>query len=341
MYDLIIVGSGPAGLAAAVRSGYYGLDYLVLERETIANTVYCYPIGDVLFSSSAEIEIGSGSLPMERKPTREELLNHYRLLVKRHDIDLRTGEEVYDLARANGQILVRTSDGAYRGRAVLVATGGFGRRRLLNIPGEDPSRVSYRFVEAHPFAFKRVLVIGGGNSAAEASLFLSQAGADVTLCVRRAELNPPVEPEKDGNSGRFIARARIKPWVLDPLEAAARQGDIRIQTSTEITEIRPRSAFLRTTRGDVVTAIEVDCDHIFALIGADPDTRLLETAGAKIGADGRPIYSPDTLETTVPGLFVAGHVTREVHIKNAILAGRRVVDYIASNVVEERMARTA
>ncbi|MFY9610652.1 MAG: NAD(P)-binding domain-containing protein [Blastocatellia bacterium] len=340
MYDLIIVGSGPAGLAAAVRARYHGLDYLILEREAIANTVYSYPIGGVLFSSSDEIEIDSGSLPTDRKPTREELLRHYRRLVMRHNIDLRTREEVYELVNTDGQILVRTSDGVYRARAVLAATGGFGRRRLLSVPGEDPCRVTYRFLEAHPLVFKRVLVIGGGNSAAEASLFLSQAGADVTLCVRRTELSPPVEPNRDESSGRLIARARIKPWVLGPLEAASRSGDLRVLTSTEIIEIRPRSALLRSTRGDITTW-EVDCDHIFALIGADPDTRLLETAGARIADDGRPVYSPETFETTVPGLFVAGHVTREVHIKNAILTGRQVVDYIASNVVERRMACTA
>lgn len=341
MHHLIIVGSGPAGLAAAVRARYHGLDCLVFEREAIANTVYRFPIGDVLFSSSDEIEIDPGSLPMNRKPTREELLHHYRFLVMRHNIDLRTLEDVCELRNTNGEIRVRTSAGVYRARTVLAATGGFGRQRLLNVPGEEPSSVSYRFLEAHPYAFKRVLVIGGGNSAAEAALSLSHAGASVTLCVRRADLNPPAERDQDGSSGRSIASARIKPWVLDPLEAAARQGDLRILTSTEAQEIRPRSALLRRTQSGAVSTIEVDCDHIFALIGADPDTRLLETAGARIDDDGRPVYSPETLETTVPGLFVAGHVTREAHIKNAISAGRRVVDYIASSVVEERMACTA
>jgi thioredoxin reductase (NADPH) len=333
VYDLIIVGSGPAGLAAALRARHRGLDYLLLEREAIANTVYNYPIGDVLFSSSDEIEIDSGSLPMHRKPTREELLEHYRVLIMRHNIHLRTGEEVYRLRSAGDQILVHTSDGEHRARTVLVATGGFGRRRLLNVPGEDDSRVSYRFVEAHPFAFKRVLVVGGGNSAAEAALFLSQAGADVTLAVRRAELNPAVQQHEPGTTG-----ARIKPWVLDPLEKAARQDEIQIMTSAEIIEVRPKGALLRVMRNGVASTVEVPCDQIFALIGADPDTRLLETAAAKIAADGRPIYSPETFETTVPRLFVAGHVTREIHIKNAILAGKCVVDYIAASVVGERMA---
>jgi len=282
LYDLIIVGSGPAGLAAALRAQHRGLEYLLLEREAIANTVYNYPIGDVLFSSSDEIEIDTGSLPMHRKPTREELLEHYRVLIMRHKINLHTGEDVHRLAKAGEQIIVRTSGRDYQARTVLAATGGFGRRRFLNVPGENDSRVSYRFVEAHPFALKRVLVVGGGNSAAEAALFLSRAGANVTLAVRRAELSPRVEAEEHITTG-----ARIKPWVLDPLENAARLGEIEILTCAEILEVRSASALLRIKRNGVVNTLEVACDRIFALIGADPDTRLLETAGAKISDGAR------------------------------------------------------
>lgn len=338
MYDLVIIGSGPAGLAAALRARDHGLDYVLLERDAIANTVYNYPLGDVLFSSSDEIELDSGFLPMHRKPTREELLQHYRALVTRYHIDLRVGEEVQRLTHEGDRILVQTNNHEYRARTVLAAIGGFGRRRLLNVPGEDDSRVSYRLVEAHPFALKKVLVVGGGNSAAEAALFLLQAGADVTMAIRRADLLPPLETEELGNSERLGLGARIKPWVLDPLETASREGQIRLLTSSKIVEIRPGIAVLRTTRNGIESTVEVTCDQIFALIGADPDTSLLETAGARIADDGRPAYSDETFETTVPGLFVAGHVTREIHIKNSIRTARLVVDSIATTVMEERVA---
>src|SRR5258705_10462523 len=144
MYDLVIIGSGPAGLAAALTAHDHGLDYVLLERDAIANTVYNYPIGDVLFSSSDEIELDSGFLPMHRKPTREELLQHYRALVTRYHIDLRVGEEAQRLTHEGNRILVQTNNHEYRARTVLAAIGGFGRRRRLNVPGEDDLLVSYR-----------------------------------------------------------------------------------------------------------------------------------------------------------------------------------------------------
>ena len=335
MYDLIIVGSGPAGLAGALRARERGLDFVMLERAALANTVYSYPIGDVLFSTSGEVEIDSGSLPTDRKPTREELLEHYRQLVMRAKIDVRFGEEAQSLTHVDDHLLVHTTGREFRSRAVLAAIGGFGRRRLLNVPAQDESRVSYRFIEAHGFAFKQVLVIGGGNSAAEAALFLAKVGADVTLAIRRADIRRAVEAQNNGEL--FNPRAAIKPWVLDPLETAAREGKIRILTSSEVLEVTSNSAIIQSRHEGVSTTFDLKCDHIFALIGADPETALLESAGARIADDGRPVYSEETFETTIPGLFVAGHITREVHIKNAIRAARRAVDCVAMRL-EERAA---
>jgi thioredoxin reductase (NADPH) len=207
-----------------------------------------------------------------------------------------------------------------------MANGGFGRQRKLNAKGENSTRVSYRFSQAYPYATKQVIVVGGGNSAAEAALFLEEAGADVTLSVRRSSLD-----DEGTGSG-----AKIKPWVREPLERAASEGRINIIPSSQVIEIHPESALLRVERGDDSGVVDIPCDHIFALIGADPDVELLRQAGADIASDGRPVYS-ENYETTVSGLYVAGHVTREMHIKNAIEIGRRVVDHIASNVLEESM----
>jgi thioredoxin reductase (NADPH) len=323
MHDLIIIGSGPAGLSAALAAKRRHLDCLVIERGAIADTVYHYPIAKPLFSTSDEVELEQGALRRDGKPTREEVLRHYADLIRREQINIHTGEEARTVTRVKEGFLVKTDAGGYQSRAVLMAVGGFGRQRKLNAPGESPERVSYHFSEAHPYATKRVLVVGGGNSAAEAALFLEESSADVTLSVRR--------PSLDGETGSGI---KIKPWVLGPLQRLESEGRVHIILSSRVVEIYSDRALLQIAGGGTTDIIEVPCDHIFALIGADPDTRLLRQAGAEIASDGRPVYS-SSFETTVPGLYVAGHVTREMHMKNAIDVGRQVVEHIAPKVREE------
>jgi thioredoxin reductase (NADPH) len=323
MHDLIIVGGGPAGLSAALAVKRYQLDCLILERGVIGETVYHFPIARPLFSTSNEVELEAGALPQDRKPTREEVLAHYTHLVIREQLNVRTGEAVEAITRVGEGFVVRTPANVYRSRAVLVATGGFGRQRKLNVAGECPERVSYQFSEAHPFAMKRVLVVGGGNSAAEAALFLLDAGAQVSLAIRRRALDAPSS----------MNAAKIKPWVREPLKRAQAEGQLDILTSSEVVEILPDSVLLQVINDETPGLVTVPCEHIFALIGADPDVRLLEEAGAEIAADGRPIYS-DEFETTVAGLFVAGHLTRELHMKKAIEVGAGVVKYITEHLLE-------
>ncbi|MFP5262694.1 MAG: NAD(P)-binding domain-containing protein [Blastocatellia bacterium] len=335
MHDLIIVGGGPAGLSAALYAKRRGLDYLVLERGAIADTIYHYPIARRLFSTSNEVELEQSALPRGAKPTREEVLAHYTKLLRREQVAINTGEDVRRVARTGRSFLVETNEGRYEGRTVLLAIGGFGIQRKLGVAGESESRVSYQFVEAHPYAMKRVLVVGGGNSAAEAALYLSEAGAGVTLSIRRRSLDQMVDYDNIGTAASKTA-AKIKPWVREPLERAVAEGLIDIILASEVAEIRPRSVLLRVMSGEGAEIIEIECHHVFALIGADPDLRLLQQAGAEIAADGRPVYTRE-FETTVPGLYVAGHLTRELHMKNAIETGRKVVDHIASRVFEESL----
>jgi thioredoxin reductase (NADPH) len=334
MYDLIIIGGGPAGLSAALSAKRHSLKYLVIEKGVIANTVFEYPIARRLFSSPGEVELEPQALPHDRKPTREETLSHYIEIATREQLCIHTFEQVEQIGPIEGGFLVKTNKDSYSARTLLVAVGGFGRQRKLDVPGESTSRVSYHFSEAHPFAFKNVLVIGGGNSAAEAAIYLVESGARVTLSLRRASLDADVENDSIGASNNR-ASAKIKPWVREPLDRAASEGKLNVITSSEILDILPDSAILKL-RGDarylLEEIIEVPCEHIFALIGADPDTLLLEQPGAEIASDGRPVYDPITHETTVPGIYVAGHLTRELHMKKAIEVGRQVVDYIASSV---------
>jgi thioredoxin reductase (NADPH) len=327
MYDLIIIGSGPSGLAAALSAKPHGLKCLILERGEIAQTIRNYPLGKSLFSTSNEVELEFGALPTIRKPTREEVLGHYNALAEKAHLNIHTNEEVKSLTPVDEGFRIRTNRAEYRARTILVAVGGFGRQRKLDVPGESEARVAYRFVDGAAYVNKDILVIGGGNSAAEAALFLLEAQAHPVWALRRAAIDLAPDPDTGA------ARAKIKPWVREPIEAAVAEGRIRIITSARLIGIRPRTALMEWT--DSGKILELECDHILALIGADPDTTLLETAGAQIASDGRPVYNIETYETTVPGLYVAGHITRELHMKNALEVTPRIVDHIAARLFEQ------
>jgi len=336
MYELIIVGSGPAGLAGALSAKNLGLSYLVLEGGSIANTIKGFPIERLLFSTAEEVELVRGALRSGARPTREEVLRHYSGMAVKEEINIRTGETVERVGKTDAGFVVETALGSYRSGTVLLAIGGFGRPRRLDVPGESASLVSYTFVEARSYAAKQVLVVGGGNSAAEAAIALAEVGARVVLSLRRQSLGSN-DTSADGARPRNGISSPIKPWVLEPLEAAISKGLVRLIPGSRVVEVRPGSSVLHVDGAG--SEVEVDCDHVFALIGADPDTRLLEEAGAEIAADGRPIYDAYSYETTVAGLYVAGHITRDLHMKNAGPVSRRVVEHIATRVFKSRTER--
>jgi thioredoxin reductase (NADPH) len=322
--DLIIIGAGPAGLAAGFAALKNGLSHVILERGMIAQTVYNYPIGKPLFSTPNEVELIPGTLHPKFgvKPTREEVLEYYaKFALREHPLNIRTYEEVLAIRSEPDGVAVVSEKATYHARYALAATGGFGVPRKLNVPGETGERVSYRFQDAFPYAGKEILVTGGGNSAAETSLFLCEGAARVTWALRRPSLDP--RPEDSDRVG-------IKPWVREPVYERVAAGDLTIVYSAECLEITSDAALLKVEGR--AAPLRVPCAHIFAMLGADPDVTLLAQAGAEIAADGRPVYDAETNETTVPGLFVVGHLTRELHMKNATVAPWRIVNGIAARL---------
>ncbi|MEW6736574.1 MAG: NAD(P)-binding domain-containing protein [Acidobacteriota bacterium] len=320
-YDLIIIGAGPAGLSAAYAAARHSLNYLVLERGRIADTVHNYPLGKPLFSTPNELEFEPGALkPVNAKPTREELLDYYYRFVAQAQLRIHTDEPV-EAITAGEPFLVQTRQARYQARAVLVAVGGMGRLNRLEVPGETSERVSYLFHNAGSYRGQQVLVVGGGNSAAEAALYLTEEDVEVTLALRRPSL------DREPNS----INAGIKPWVRHPLEMAIASGRIQALFSARVISILPQSACLAVADRNV----EIACDHILALLGARPDVSLLATAGVAIADDGRPIYDRQTYETGVANLFVAGHLTRELHMKHAIGIPPHIVAFIATRLTTQ------
>jgi thioredoxin reductase (NADPH) len=321
--DLLIVGAGPAGLSAADAAAREGLSYLVVEKGLIAHTVYHYPVGLTVFSTVNELELRENTLhPCREKPTREELLSYYVRFALDNDLRINTEEEVTEIERlAPEGFRVRTSRAAYEAARLLVCTGAMARPRRLNVPGEDLPKVHHRFVEPFPYVRKDALVVGGGNSAAEAALFLSEGGARTTFAIWRADWE-----NRDPKLGC------IKHWVRGPLEREIERGRLRLFPFAEVTEIAERHVHLKDEHGTPHTLAN---DAVFVLIGADADHTLLRRVGVRIipaGLAEVPYYDPDTYETNVPGLYVAGHFTNSRHIKEAIAVPRRVVPLIAQQL---------
>jgi thioredoxin reductase (NADPH) len=332
MLDLLIIGAGPAGLSAADAAASEGLNYLIIEKGVIANTIHSYPIGRVVFSTPNELEIEPGSLKAIReKPTREELLSYYIHFALDRDLRINTGERAIVVERREPEgFTVHTlrlvpggqdAPGTYHALRILFAIGAMDRPRRLKVPGEDLAKVHHRFVEPYPYVRKEAMVIGGGNSAAEAALFLSEEGARTTLCIWRTDWE-----NRDPKAGA------MKHWVRTPLDREVNEGRLRIVLFDHVEEITEHNVRLVTEAGERLT---LPNDVVFALVGSDADLSLLRQLGVKT-EQGRvaeiPVYDPETFETNVPGVYVAGHFTNERHILKAIEVPRRIVPLIAQSL---------
>jgi putative YpdA family bacillithiol system oxidoreductase len=323
MLDLIIIGAGPAGLSAAEAAQQHGLDYLVIEKGTIANTIRQYPVGRAMFSTPHEVEMHPDTLkPVREKPTREEMLSHYIHFVLDLDLRINPGETV---TAVNGNIdegfLIKTDRGEYQAKRVLFAIGAMDIPRRLGVPGEDLPKVHHLFVEPYAYVRKDALVVGGGNSAAEAALFLSEEGARTTMAIWREDWE-----NRDPKAGA------MKHWVRTPLEAEIEAGRLKVILYKHVDEITEREVKLTTETGERRT---LPNDVVFVLVGSDADLTLLKSLGVKTEA-GKiaevPVYNPETYETNVRGVYVAGHFTHARHIKAAIDVPRQIVPLIAKEL---------
>ena len=323
MLDLLIIGAGPAGLSAAEAAQQHGLDYLVIEKGTIANTIRQYPVGRTMFSTPNEVEMHEGTLePVREKPTREEMLSHYIHFVLDLDLRINTDEEVVAI---NGNIdegfVIKTDRSEYQAKRVLFAIGAMDIPRRLNVPGEDLPKVHHLFVDPYAYVRKDALVVGGGNSAAEAALFLSEEGVRTSMAIWREDWE-----NRDPKAGA------MKHWVRTPLEAEIEAGRLKVILYKQVDEISEHEVKLTTETGEVRT---LPNDVVFVLVGSDADLTLLKQLGVKT-EPGKlaevPVYDPETFETNVRGIYVAGHFTHARHIKAAIDVPRRIVPLIAKDL---------
>ena len=327
MLDLIIIGAGPAGISAAFEAQKLGLTYLVIEKALIGNTIYNYPVGLAVFSTVNELELVENTLkPAREKPTREELLSYYTRFVLANNLKINTEEEVLNVEKlAENHFRVTTDKGIYESKKVLFAIGAMEYLRKLNVPGEDLPKVHHLFRETYPYVKKNAMVIGGGNSAGEAALFLAQEGANAILAIFRADWE-----NNDPKQGC------IKYWVKQPLEDELSKDCLNVYFLKRVVEIRDQEIVLENENGDIETFPN---DVVFILIGADAEFKLLTNLGVEIRESkyGKiPVYDEETFETSVSGVYVVGHFTEARHIAGAINVPKKIIPQIAEIVRNNR-----
>ena len=289
-YDMIIIGGGPIGIACALEARKAGLDYLILEKGCLVNSLYNYPANMTFFSTSERIEIGGVPFVSNNvKPNRSEALEYYRRVAVSNHLNIHLQELVRDIRQRPGGFEVISAHRTYHAANVVLATGFYDIPVLMDIPGENLSNVTHYYKEPHFYAMQKVVVVGASNSAVDAALETWRKGAEVTMVIRGEGIGP-----------------RVKYWVKPDIENRIKEGSIKAYTHSTLAAIRHHEADIRTPEG-IVT---IPNDYVIALTGYQPNFDFLRRAGILLSDDERlqPYYDPATMETNIPGLYLAGVV---------------------------------
>lgn len=316
LHDLIIIGAGPAGLACGIEAKRHQIEFLIVEKGTVVNSLYHYPTHMTFFTTGELLEIGD--VPMivsAEKPKRLDGLTYYRRVADQFSLPIRDYEEVLGISGAEGDFRILTRDRlmvdhCHRARRIIIATGYYSNPNHLGIPGEELSKVSHYYQDPHPYFRKKVIVVGGKNSAAIAALELYRNGArEVTLVHRAAAMSNDV-----------------KYWILPDINNRIKNGEIKACFNTRLVEIRDTEVVLKTPQGTKA----VENDFVLLMTGYHADVGFLRKAGIEIEEGNLvPLHNPDTLESNVKGIYLAGAIlsgrnTNEIFIENGRFHGSQI-----------------
>ncbi len=313
--DLIVIGGGPAGLAVAVEAQKRDWQFLVIERGCVVNSIYKYPVNMTFFTTAELLEIGD--VPMiasTEKPKRLDGLKYYRRVADHFELPIRDYEEVVRVDRHADFFQVASRDRfgdehSYEARMIVIATGYYDNPNMMGIPGEDLPKVSHYYNEPHAYYRKKVAVIGGNNSAADAALELFRSGAEVTVIHRGPEMG-----------------SKIKYWVRPDIINRIKRKEVKAYLSSFVSEIRERDIVVETPEGRIV----LENDFVLAMTGYRPDVAFLESLGIEIEPETLiPKHDAESLETNVPGIFLAGSIaagrmTNRIFIENGRFHGEQI-----------------
>ncbi len=317
-YPIIVIGGGPIGLACGIEAKNAGIEYLIIEKGCLVNSLFHYPENMTFFSTSERLEIGG--IPFVSKnarPSKPEALEYYRRVAQAEKINIHLFEKVKEIKRQNSKdnkqnggekhpdtnFIVTTDKDQYTASSVIIATGFYDIPYLLNVPGEDLPKVTHYFKDPHFYAFQKVIVVGASNSAVDAALETWRKGAEVTMMVR-------------GNS----IGERVKYWVKPDIENRISEGSIKAYFNSAIEEIREKEVLIKTPEG----MISLENDWVIAMTGYQPDLDFLRNTGVHLSADGvmKPEVDETTYQTNIPDLYLAGVIcgglnTHRLFIENS------------------------
>ncbi len=316
-YNIIIIGGGPIGLACALEAKKVGLSYIIIEKGTLVNSLYNYPVNMTFFSTSERLEIdGIPFVSNNPKPNRSEALEYYRRVTIAGGVSIKMFEEVVDVKKYAGVFTVTTSKGLYTSNNIIIATGFYDIPYLLNVAGEKLPKVTHYYKDPHFYAFQKVVVVGAANSAIDAALETWRKGAEVTMVIRTNEVSD-----------------RVKYWVKPDIENRIKEGSIKAYFNSTVAEIKEEEVDINTPEG----LVTIKNDWVIAMTGYQPNLSFLKNNSIKLSDDDvrKPAYDEETHETNVPGVYLAGVIcggmnTHRLFIENSREHAVKIVRHIAA-----------
>ncbi|PTM03314.1 MAG: YpdA family putative bacillithiol disulfide reductase [Bacteroidetes bacterium] len=289
MFDLVIIGAGPIGLACGIEAQKAGLSYVILEKGYLVNSIYHYPHSMTFFSTADKIEIGKVPFISQNvKPNRSEALEYYRRVAMVFNLNIHLQEEVFRIIKLSDHFTLESKREAYNAKRIVIATGFYDHANAMNIPGENLPKVQHYYQDAHPFFKRHVAVIGAANSAVDAALELFRKGAEsVSIIIRESEISE-----------------RVKYWVRPDIINRIKEGSIKAYFESECTRIEAEYLYIQQAGQE----LKLKNDNVLALTGYKPDYKLLIELGLQFSDDAikQPIYNSETMESNIAGLYLAG-----------------------------------
>ena len=317
IYDVLIVGGGPIGLACAIETKKQKLKAIIIEKGALTNSLYNYPLYMTFFSTAERLEIGNIPFTcIAPKPGRQEALEYYRQVTRVFDLPINLYEEVLDVSKSE-VFTIKTTKATYQTKKVIIATGFYDVPHLLNVKGEDLPFIKHYYKEAHPFAMQKVVIIGANNSAVDAALECYRKGAEVHLIVRNQGFTD-----------------KLKYWVKPDIENRIKEGSIKAYFNATVKEFRTNTTVINQDGKE----IEINCDHVLAMTGYEPNFDFLKKIGIELSNDGykTPVYDNNSMQTNINGLYLAGVVcgglqTNIWFIENSRVHAQQIINHIVSN----------